>query len=1007
MDYHEWSARLFDHLVLSAGTDGRPLYLYVDRNDLAEVSNLKPEEAVRDFCEAFNHGLGTARVEPFRHEWLQRRSQEPQGAAPMYFLALVMTVLAVTEPELGGAGGVYPRQNALLGLPALAIAPPGYVDQVPDLWRTWNSWLTGRGSRYGTPTAKTHRTWTHQGWARSQGLFRRADRQLLRRWFDERGEPSERNEAEAAIPHLLTWLAFQADGGGLKGKLRDPAALEVLIDIMLALPDDPDPIPKPRLIRGLVTYDPWRREFGVAFTVPERLEGETISVEGETIELEAGETSRVAENVPGAPLLQSGLTIPVGRHRIRAGGDLFVLMMNEPEIERDIQTYQAQLGCSHSAFVRADVEERILQALRDAGATTLSREVIAPDWVRLTKIRLRGALPDAIREITGLRQDLPPGLRLAGGLQIHPGTYLSWAPPHVLLPSDSAWVELDGQRMTNEGGHVATLPKPLPGGRHTVVSGDDETTFQTADGVRAVPNFGDVGHRFQSLRNRSVLRDAVEDVAEAGTAIRGAEQLPHSMPGRTYIRRFQGGQVFVLTEEGRLFQIEDRAEPWLVQADLVPGCVEAEWIVRGLPGMPAFVIVTPQGPFTPRVRALPRGIAADPGTASHREIGPDKGFLAGASIAHLSTEERRRWSHSVTTRYHGGAKSQQHGAATLPNRARYEMADPADLSHPLDTALAWLSERESPRLGLPAFRRNWQRLGAGISGDLALYFLELLGHVEVDYLLNRVTLAKPTVAVLRRSGGLAVLSGSRPRCLVAALQGETSLPPEAEAASRYWDVHPRAPIRQDAWNITTLFVEWDPDHDEEVLRGLAALGVGVSHDPSDVLLRGYPDLDEYLETCLLLTASPSNRIWAARPGRQWAITHQDAATGFYRYETLVGTQHAWRGTDHRLHRIDHRVGRFLQTRQNPPFGNAKRDLEMKIEIHPKRLLVPRVHPLPPLLARGLVLRSGLLPGERLERPAPGQPAIDYLEYQNVGYSEAELVAGLVGRGFDYVFKTTT
>ena len=55
VDYAAWREHLFAELVRS-GTMSRPLYLFVDRDDLAVVSGLSPSDAVEEFLRCVREG---------------------------------------------------------------------------------------------------------------------------------------------------------------------------------------------------------------------------------------------------------------------------------------------------------------------------------------------------------------------------------------------------------------------------------------------------------------------------------------------------------------------------------------------------------------------------------------------------------------------------------------------------------------------------------------------------------------------------------------------------------------------------------------------------------------------------------------------------------------------------------------------------------------------------------------------------------------------------------------
>ena len=161
------------------------------------------------------------------------RAREWEGEPPIV-AALSMTVLAVTEDPIGNPAGVYRTQNYLLGLTSDAVEPDGYGDHVPVLWRVWNQWLQGPGSRFGQPSARTEEHRPYQGWARSQGLIRFRDRLLIEEFATTvREDVLQRTSVDALAGDLFTWLAFRGDrGSGLLSKAVDPALRPIVCDVL-------------------------------------------------------------------------------------------------------------------------------------------------------------------------------------------------------------------------------------------------------------------------------------------------------------------------------------------------------------------------------------------------------------------------------------------------------------------------------------------------------------------------------------------------------------------------------------------------------------------------------------------------------------------------------------------------------------------------------------------------------------------------------------------------------
>ena len=125
MDQQDWNAALFNELVKPGRADER-LYLYVDRNILAGVMGHDDgQQAVEDFCTAFRQISG---AQPFALSAKTAITWRATGwvGEPPIVAALAMTVLAVTEDQIGSTNGVYSRQNQLMGLPDHVQEPDGY-----------------------------------------------------------------------------------------------------------------------------------------------------------------------------------------------------------------------------------------------------------------------------------------------------------------------------------------------------------------------------------------------------------------------------------------------------------------------------------------------------------------------------------------------------------------------------------------------------------------------------------------------------------------------------------------------------------------------------------------------------------------------------------------------------------------------------------------------------------------------------------------------------------------
>jgi hypothetical protein len=166
----------------------------------------------------------------------------------------------------------------------------------------------------------------------------------------------------------------------------------------------------------------------------------------------------------------------------------------------------------------------------------------------------------------------------------------------------------------------------------------------------------------------------------------------------------------------------------------------------------------------------------------------------------------------------------------------------------------------------------------------------------------------------------------------------------------------------------------------------------MSWGPGDWLLEHLPRLDAYLQTVQVWTAPPSRAI-SRWDGGQWRRVNSDDAPNLYRYETRIGRRFGWRDPNGVLYEVDERVGCFLAVKYGTA-DMANTDTALVWTGPEMSLRVPRSMKLPPLVARALVLRTGLLPQQatRINAHGAGQKSLEFL---NVGLEEALRVGGLL------------
>lgn len=1023
LTYEQWCEGLFGRLVAS-GTPDRPLYLFVDRNDLAEVARLDAEKALTAFTLAFRERAD--RTVPFRFEYLLARSFDPTDQSPPpYFLGLAMSVLAVTEAPLGAAHGMYRRQNDLLGLPPAATPPPGYAEQVPFMWQSWNSWLRQGGRNFGMPTARSHPHWTHQGWARSQGLFRQKDRLLVQDWFEDRGvQPGDQMSRTHLVQGFLTWLRFRGTvGQALLKTVQDEAAKDVLEDLLeIELRTWTGQVSRAggeRRPRGLLVYDEWGQAFSLAFSPTRDLAGTTIAVGGEDLVLdEANGLLTIPVEEREEELLSGGVALRLRSDLVlRGGGEPLYLMAESVEAGGLLQERVPTIGLRYSMLLPDRSVATVQDALGASGVEGASaRPGPVSGWSWLAPIVFTRPVDDRAAAVLGTGSpSLPPQSRPEGGLRVAPGAYLTGGAPDIMLQeeADRAAILLNGQPYEDStpDDWVLELPQDSLGiGRHCVSIGDDELSFDLRSGYNSVPVASPLGHHLDiGGSEATAFASSARPVEPGDQAIRGAliEGRPSNPP--PLLRVLPGHEVLVLTDDGQVLEITERPAPWLVQADLHPTGMDLPAAVRGLAD-PAFVLS--RSLRTGRVDAVEVSPdwEAPPGTVPHTER-PDLAHHLLVEWRGLPRSADARRSRVLTAAL--GRYASQRTSPPTPQRAAEAslplLAVDGVGSGALDELLRWLSELERGTTSTERVRSTWgwlaPRWGAGDGSDwrLALFYLQNLGHVEVDYDRSRVGVAPAVANVLQRGGGLAVLCGARPGALLETLTQGVSSDPRVESALAHLVVHQRTQVGADGRQIgpTAIYLEWDPSHEAEVVDGLASIGMSTAYAAGDVLLEMLPGIDRRLAAGLRFEEPPSTQATVKEGYRSdWMPARTLATRGLYRFRTRRELIYAWRaGPDQPLIQVDRRLGPYLLLQGTVDEGRKRRPLLYQ-NVQGSTLLVSRDAPLTPLLARSLVLRTGLLP-----RPTAGPPNAfgnRYLEYQNIDFHTADRLAHLLKQPVDHL-----
>ncbi|GIG58527.1 hypothetical protein Lfu02_28990 [Longispora fulva] len=1005
MGLEQWNKALLED-VMARGQAGVPLYLYVDRELLGKLSGLEPAKAVSEFVRDFQAHAGR---EPFRRgaEAAQRWRRLGFAGAPPLAAHLAMTVLAVTEEPVGPYG-IYRRQNQLLGLDAVATAPPGYDHHVPVLWQVWNDWLDGPGAAYGARTARAHPRWTLQGWARSQGLIRHSERRFIEEFLDESAFPGD---GAPPVQEFLEWLRYRgATAFGLLQRFAHESTREILQEV---LADEAKRwrrdgfrvrLSSPR--RGLLQYDEWEGVFSGVIEVAPAWHGVPLDIgHGQSQEFDSFDRyAIVGIDTPAAQLLEIGyLHELTDRTAVQFGGREIYVFRNDPSLGGRLQCRGIDQPTTCHVLAHRRQTAKVAAALREAGLRAVPQAADVAGWSWFLDLRLDPE-SDLLTSLNLARFGAASGQRISvvGGLPIGPHTYLVGGEPDVDLPVGGlSSVRFDGEMLSIAPNQRRVslsefIPEP---GDHVFSSEFGRIRFQTISFARETARTGRLARPIRPHDAGYEFGEPARDGAAHAASLSGADLRGVSIPEALTVRCPPGGECLVLTAEGDIRQVWPSTPQWLREIGLEPASVDVMHTIRSSFSHAAYFVVRSGLQHVKHVLAIPSGAARLPGHArsqSRQDLVPE--FVAERGWRWVGEPDKGM------ARVLEAAMRRRQTAPPEPPMQHVELPLRADVTHavdprnPYDDVLKWLSEREDGRASYDAFAESWSwacgrydmQSSAGQARS-ALLTLMRLGHVEPDWSRRQVAVSPAVLVALPAAAGLHVLAGARPLRLLERIDDPDDDDPAVAAAVISLTVHYRNPRTAAGQPLgpTVVYVEWDGGCRDRVRAGLGVLGVSLSGQVPVRLLEMQPSLDQAVVVGQQMEVSPGAdpHRWSPTPsgGWQWVQRNTDAPSGFYQYTVNGQKKHAWRDAEGIMTLVSSQNGQWLA---RASYGHTELLTHDPIA---RRLLAPANARLPELIDRALTLRTGLPPCRgRLGRA--DQPC---LVYENVDAPTAHQVAALL------------
>ncbi|MFJ5832020.1 hypothetical protein [Streptomyces sp. NPDC093089] len=485
------------------------------------------------------------------------------------------------------------------------------LDDVAAMWEELDSWLEDAGGLYGASTVSTDEHYWRIGYPISQALVRRADRQVLTRFFattrlrprnstDVPGrELLRRLTAWSAgrdrhlSPRLMEELQFASESGNFgKGDPLIVSLLERLAYDWDGTLHEPDRKQRRRALGlRLAVTDRGRRLEWLA-DAAEGVEQTTVRIhDGRsfTLRTDYGNVYSGLETLhPSEPQLRLGVRLESDDLVIEWVPQEVVLLRMHSDLGEWVSTEYFEPGEQHWILASSAAAGQVGSMLSSIGTHTI-REVPLPGipgWRIFKGVRavdstaFTRALDSGGEHVHVLQPQVRQHAKLIGGLRIAreyragssvAGHYLRGGEPDLLLPAahspdGTVEVALDGK--TSKLRADPRMPFPLnclrlEEGQHEVGTSSSSRVFTVYDGFHeGLPEgTGSLGYKCDKTAAPRVSSAESEDAWIRGAAAPARTELP-----RTVIVRREILEAFFLDPYGGVVPVHiQQTPPWVVK----------------------------------------------------------------------------------------------------------------------------------------------------------------------------------------------------------------------------------------------------------------------------------------------------------------------------------------------------------------------------------------------------------------------------------------------------------